>query len=133
MRRSRALPALAPAGCTAQGSTSYDHLIGKNPNTQPVLRDTYSECATALEHGDVEAVTTDREILSGYVHQANGLFKLLNIAFSDEPYGIGLAKGDADFRAFLNDRLAAVEANGDWARAARYSLSNVDTPPPPTD
>jgi glutamate transport system substrate-binding protein len=117
--------------CTAQGSTSYENLILKNPNTQPVQRDTYSECATALEHGEVEAVTTDRDILSGYVHQANGVFRILNIAFSDEPYGIGVAKGDMAFRAFLNDRLAAVEANGDWARAARYSLSNVDTIPPP--
>ncbi len=120
--------------CTAQGSTSYKNLIARQPAATPTLRDTYSECADALSTGVVDAVTTDRAILSGYDLQSGGAFKLLNASFGqDERYGIGLPKGDPDFRTFLNQRLRDVVANGDWSRAARYSLSNLEPSPPEID
>jgi glutamate transport system substrate-binding protein len=117
--------------CTAQGSTSYQNLVNRNSRAIPVLRDTYSECAKALSDGGVDAVTTDQPILAGYEHQSGGTFKVLNNPFSDEKYGIGLPKGDDAFRSFLDERLRHIEDNGDWTRAARYSLSNIETLPPP--
>jgi glutamate transport system substrate-binding protein len=117
--------------CTAQGSTSLQNLVARNPAAVVVLRDTYSECATALLEGHVDAVTTDQDILAGYAHQSGGSFRTLNNPFSDEQYGIGIHKGDDAFRAFLNGRLAEIEGNGDWNRAARYSLSNIESLPPP--
>jgi glutamate transport system substrate-binding protein len=117
--------------CTAQGSTSLQNLTARNPAAEVVLRDTYSECATALLQGDVAAVTTDQDILAGYAHQSGGSFRILNNPFSDEQYGIGIRKGDQAFRSFLNGRLAEIEDNGDWSRAARYSLANIESLPPP--
>jgi glutamate transport system substrate-binding protein len=117
--------------CTAQGSTSQQNLAARNPAALVVLRDTYSECATALLGGHVDAVTTDQGILAGYAHQSGGSFRTVNNPFSDEHYGIGIHKGDEVFRAFLNRRLGEVEANGDWSRAARYSLANIESLPPP--
>jgi glutamate transport system substrate-binding protein len=117
--------------CTAQGSTSQTNLVENNPAAVPVLRDTYSECAAALLVGDVDAVTTDQDILAGYAHQSGGSFRTLNNPFSDEHYGIGVHKGDEAFRSFLNGRLGVIEANGDWGRAARYSLANIESLPPP--
>ena len=120
--------------CTAQGSTSYRNLVDRRPDAVAVLRDTYSECADALRTGVVDAVTTDRAILSGYNLQSGGAFKLLNASFGrDEHYGIGLRKDDPGFRSFLNQRLRDVVANGDWNRAARYSLSNLEPLPPEID
>ena len=116
--------------CTAQGSTSYQHLVERNPQAIPVLRDTYSDCSIALTRGDVDAVTTDQGILEGYAHESGGRLRVLYNPLWDEPYGIGLHKGDDAFRTFLNDRLVQVMANGDWSRAARYSLSNHDLLPP---
>ena len=120
--------------CTARGSTSYKNLVDRRPDAVAVLRDTYSECADALRTGVVDAVTTDRAILSGYNLQSGGAFKLLNASFGrDEHYGIGLRKDDPGFRSFLNQRLRDVVANGDWNRAARYSLSNLEPLPPEID
>lgn len=117
--------------CTAQGSTSYDNLVRSSPDALPDVRDTYSECAQALSDGGVDAVTTDQAILAGYLHQGGGTFKLLGRPFGpEELYGIGLHKGDEDFRRFLNQRLIAIVANGDWSQAARYSISNLEPLPP---
>ncbi len=82
------------------------------------------------------AVSTDAPILAGLVQQSGGAFKLVRAPFSDEPYGIGLKKGDDAFRAFLNDRLEAIYASGEWARAFSATLGQIglDLPtPPPVD
>ena len=120
--------------CTARGSTSLQNLLNRNPKADVVLRDTYSECATALLAGDVDAVTTDQPILAGYAHQSGGTLKVLNNPFSvvsDELYGIGIPKGDEKLRSFLNQRLEEIVANGDWARAHRAYLADIDSLPPP--
>jgi glutamate transport system substrate-binding protein len=117
--------------CTAQGSTSYQNLVTRSPDALPVVHDTYSACAQALADGEVDAVTTDRAILAGYLHQAGGTFKLLGRSFApEELYGIGLRKGDGELRTFLTQRLRAIVANGDWARAADYSIANLEALPP---
>jgi glutamate transport system substrate-binding protein len=117
--------------CTAQGSTSHDHLVARNPEAVPVLRETYSACRDALLNGEVDAVTTDQNILEGYAHESGGRLRVLYNPLWDEPYGIGLQKGDEGFRFFLTERLTAVVANQDWLRAARFSLSNSPNLPPP--
>ncbi|MGH3851001.1 MAG: ABC transporter substrate-binding protein, partial [Pseudonocardiaceae bacterium] len=90
-------------------------------------------CAEALADGRVEAVTTDGPILAGLVKAANGDFKLVKNPFSDEPYGIGLKKGDSELRAFVNDRLDQMFASGQWADAFKSTLGSIglDTPEPP--
>ncbi|MGH9158309.1 MAG: glutamate ABC transporter substrate-binding protein [Acidimicrobiales bacterium] len=124
--------------CTAKGSTSEKNLRAKAPQADVVLFDLYSQCAEALGDGRVVAVTTDNTILAGLVqarsNQGGDPFKLVKMPFSDEPYGVGLAKGDDAFRTFLNDRLEAIFANGQWAAAFASTLGQIglDTPQPPT-
>ena len=119
--------------CTAKGSTSEKNLRAEAPEAEVVLFDTYSQCAEALTDGRVTAVTTDNTILAGLVQQSNGEFKLVKAPFSDEPYGIGVAKGDDGFRNFLNDRLEEIMENGEWEEAFASTLGAIglDTPEPP--
>ncbi len=119
--------------CTAKGSTSEKNLRAKAANADVTLFDTYSQCAEALTDGRVVAVTTDNTILAGLVQASNGAFKLVKAPFSDEPYGIGLKKGDDAFRDFLNDRLEEIFDNGEWAEAFEETLGKIglDTPEPP--
>jgi glutamate transport system substrate-binding protein len=122
--------------CTASGSTSEKNLRAKAPSASVTLFGTYSECAAALTDGRVVAVTTDAPILAGLVKTSNGAFKLVGNTFSDEPYGIGLKKGDDAFRSFLNDTLETLYRNGDWAKAFSATLGQLGlaTPtPPPVD
>jgi glutamate transport system substrate-binding protein len=132
--------------CTVKGSTSEKNLVAKAPTAQVTLFDTYSLCAEAMTDGRVVAVTTDNTILAGLVASSNGAFRLVEAPFSDEPYGIGLKKGDLAFRTFVNDRLEKLFTGGDWAKAFESTLGKIGlktpespkvdrytvTPPPPT-
>ncbi len=120
--------------CSVAGSTSEKNVVAKAPQVQLTSFDVYSKCAEGLTDGRVVAVVTDGPILAGFVAKSNGEFKLVNAPFSDEPYGIGLKKGDDVFRAFLNDRLEKVEADGQWAKSFSATLGKLGlaVPAPPT-
>ncbi|HVL93042.1 MAG TPA: glutamate ABC transporter substrate-binding protein [Acidimicrobiales bacterium] len=124
--------------CTVRGSTSEKNVRAQAPQANVTLFDLYSQCAEALGDGRVAAVSTDNTILAGLVQaraaQGGDPFKLVEAPFSDEPYGIGLAKGDEAFRTFLNDRLEEIFANGEWAEAFESTLGQLGlrTPEPPT-
>ena len=124
--------------CTVRGSTSEKNVRAQAPQANVTLFDLYSQCAEALGDGRVDAVSTDNTILAGLVQarsvQGGDPFKLVEAPFSQEPYGIGLAKGDDAFRSFLNDRLEAIFASGEWAAAFEATLGQLGlrTPQPPT-
>ena len=120
--------------CTVKGSTSEKNLMAKAPDADVTLFEGYSQCAEALTDGRVDAVTTDNTILAGLVQASGGAFKLLKAPFSDEPYGIGLKKGDDAFRNFINDRLEEIYENGEWEEAFTSTLGAIglDTPEPPS-
>jgi glutamate transport system substrate-binding protein len=119
--------------CTVSGSTSEANLTRLVPTARPLLLDTYSACGEALNDGRVDAVTTDNAVLSGLVSQSSGAYKLVEKPFTNEPYGVGLKKGDTAFRTFVNDTLATAFANGDWAKAFQSTVGAVQktTPTPP--
>jgi glutamate transport system substrate-binding protein len=119
--------------CTAKGSTSEKNVRAKAPSAEVVLFDTYSQCAEQLTDGRVDAVTTDNTILAGLVQASSGEFKLVENPFSDEPYGIGLKKGDDDMRDFLNDTLEEIYESDEWADAFVATLGTIGlkTPEPP--
>lgn len=119
--------------CTAKGSTSEKNVRAKAPDAEVVLFDVYSQCAEEMTNGRVDAVTTDNTILAGLVDASQGEFKLVEAPFSEEPYGIGLEKGDQAFRGFLNDTLEEIYESGEWADAFERTLGEIGlkTPEPP--
>ena len=60
-------------------------------------------------------MSTDNVILAGLVAQNEGEFKVVGEPFTEEPYGIGLAKDDTDFRMWINDVLEAAYEDGRYA------------------
>ena len=92
--------------CTVTGSTPSENIREylASPD-QLVLFDVYDKCANALEQGQVDVVTTDNVILAGFVSQSDGAFKLVGEQFTEEPYGIGIEKGDTEFCEFINEAL----------------------------
>ena len=93
--------------CSVTGSTPSEtikeYLASED---QLVLFDVYDKCADALENGQVDVVTTDNVILLGFVDESEGAFKLVGEQFTEEPYGIGIEKGDVEFCEFINETLA---------------------------
>ncbi|GIE27208.1 glutamate-binding protein [Actinoplanes italicus] len=105
--------------CSVTGSTPAENIktYVKDVATQVVLFDTYDKCITALDGGQVNAVTTDNVILLGYIAKNEGKYKLAGDNFTKEPYGIGVKIDDKDFRTFINDTLEKAYADGSWKKA----------------
>ncbi|GGO90180.1 glutamate ABC transporter substrate-binding protein [Wenjunlia tyrosinilytica] len=122
--------------CSAVGSTSLERVKTEYGVTDADGRQGYQVCVKDLLAGKVDAVTTDDAILTGYLAEAPGKMRLVGIPFTEEPYGVGLMKGDHVLRAAVNAALEAHEINGDWQQAydATLGLSGVPAPEvPPID
>ena len=122
--------------CSAAGSTPYQRIKADYPKATLVAYDTYSVCVDNLLTYQVDAVTTDDAILIGYAAKVPGELKVVGKPFSEEPYGIGVPRGDNALRFALDDALEARETDGDWKKAyeATLGLSGVPAPtPPPID
>lgn len=118
--------------CTVEGSTPAQNMRDKFPKAKLQLTDAYSNCLQPLRNGQVDAITTDNVILSGFVDQNPDEFKLVGELFTEEPYGIGLTKGDDEFRTFINDVLEESYQDGRWKKAWEDTAGAVlETPEPP--
>ncbi|MGY4860186.1 glutamate ABC transporter substrate-binding protein [Cryobacterium sp. AP23] len=116
--------------CTVSGSTSEKNIAAYTTNI--IATDTYSNCLGPLRSGEVDAVTTDNVILAGLADQNAGEFEVVGNPFTKEPYGIGLAKDDTEFRDFINDVLEESYEDGTWAEAWEATAGSVlETPEPP--
>ncbi|SDN10045.1 amino acid ABC transporter substrate-binding protein, PAAT family [Geodermatophilus siccatus] len=121
--------------CSVEGSTPAQNIRDNYPEAQLTLFDVYSKCADALRNGQVDAVTTDNVILTGLVQGGQGAFELVGNPFTQEPYGIGLAKGDDEFRTYINDTLEQSFEDGSWAAAwdrTAGAITGEPAPEPPT-
>jgi glutamate transport system substrate-binding protein len=120
--------------CSVTGSTPAENIRTNYPDAQLTEFDVYSKCAEALKNGQVQAVTTDNVILLGLISQDPDAFELVGKPFTKEPYGIGLKKGDTEFRSFINDTLEKIEQDGRWLAAWDATAGKVatDQPTPPT-
>lgn len=119
--------------CSVDGSTPAQNIAENFPQAELVTLDTYTDCLDPLRNGQVDAVTTDNVILAGYVAEAPEDFRIAGDQFTQEPYGIGLKKGDDDFRAFINDTLEAAFTDGRWETAWNDTAGTVlPLPEPPT-
>ena len=120
--------------CSVTGSTPAENIRTNYPDAQLTEFDVYSKCAEALKNGQVQAVTTDNVILLGLISQDPDAFELVGKPFTEEPYGIGLKKGDTAFRGFINDTLDKLYQDGRWQAAWDATAGKVatETPTPPT-
>lgn len=116
--------------CSVEGSTPAAHIV-KAYGAKLVATDAYSKCLEPLRNGQVVAMTTDNVVLAGFVDQNPGEFKLAGEPFTKEPYGIGLKKGDDEFRAFINNILEEAEKDGTWKRLWDETAGKVLPPPKP--
>ena len=120
--------------CSVEGSTPAQNIRDNYPEATLTLFDVYSKCADDLKNGNVQAVTTDNVILTGLVAGSPDAFELVGNPFTEEPYGIGLAKGDDEFRDFINDVLEEAFEDGTWAEAwdrTAGDITGTEAPEPP--
>jgi glutamate transport system substrate-binding protein len=121
--------------CSVEGSTPAQNIRDNYPEAQLTTYDVYSKCADDLKNGNVQAVTTDNVILTGLVAGSPEDFELVDNPFTEEPYGIGLPKGDDEFRDFINTVLEDSFEDGTWEEAwdrTAGKITGAEAPEPPS-
>ena len=111
--------------CSVAGSTPAGYVEENIPDAELVLVDAYTKCRDALQNGQVQAVTTDNVILSGYVSEAPDDFELVGEPFTEEPYGIGVPEGEEEFCEFVNETLAEAAEDGSLQEAFDATAGEV--------
>lgn len=123
--------------CSPTGTTSAAY-IKQNYRGSITLREvpTLSECVRDLAHGDVDAVTDDDAILAGFASQPEykGILRVLERGFTNESYGVGIKKGDANLVTHVSAALKDYISSGAWSQALKTNVgpSGYDVPEPPT-
>jgi len=100
---------------TAKGSTSEQNAKKAIPTATVISFDDYPQAFLALQQGKVAAVTTDEAILAGILAKApnKAQFEIPELQISDEPYGLGMRKGDTNFVNFVNKTILEMEKSGE--------------------
>ncbi|MDR0269082.1 glutamate ABC transporter substrate-binding protein [Paenibacillus sp.] len=98
---------------TVKGSTSATNIRAKAPDATVLEFENYQDAFTALKAGQGDALTTDNSILLGMQKQDPN-YELVGGNFTDEPYGIAIKKGDAEFVGVVNDLLKEMKASGEY-------------------
>ncbi|QLA17945.1 ABC transporter substrate-binding protein [Desulfolutivibrio sulfoxidireducens] len=103
---------------SVKGSTSEQNVKKAQPECTVISFETYPEAFLALKQGKVEAVTTDESILVGLQNSDDkpGDFAIVGEYISPEPYGLGVAENDSDFRDFVNLALMDMWASGEYQK-----------------
>ncbi|MFN0071890.1 MAG: glutamate ABC transporter substrate-binding protein [Chloroflexota bacterium] len=118
--------------CAAKGSTSETNITKFSPEAIVVQADVYSECLLAAQQGRADAISTDDVILLGLAEQDPSM-KLLGPPFTQEPYGIGIAKGHPEFVELINATLTQLKESGRWSEIHKQWLGKfIETPAPPS-
>ncbi len=112
--------------CSVTGSTPAENILEYIDPAQLTLFEAYTQCRDSLGNGQVDVVTTDNVILSGYVAESEGAYKLVGEPFTEEPYGVGIEKGDVAFCEFINETLTEAEATGSYAEAWTATAGTID-------
>jgi len=99
---------------TAKGSTSEQNVKNAVPSATILSFDDYPQGVLALQQGKVVAVTTDESILAGLLAKLpKGQYEIPDLRISDEPYGLGIRKGDTNFLNFVNATILEMEKSGE--------------------
>jgi polar amino acid transport system substrate-binding protein len=100
---------------TAKGSTSEQNAAKALPKATVLSFDDYPQALLALQQGKVFAVTTDESILANLLANAPNKeqYEIPAIQISDEPYGLGMRKGDKNLVDFVNKTLLDMEKSGE--------------------
>ena len=103
---------------TAKGSTSEQYVKSALPTATVLSFDDYPQALLALQQGKVQAVTTDEAILAGILAKSpnKAQYEIPKIQISDEPYGLGMRKGDKNFVDFVNKTILEMEKSGEATR-----------------
>jgi glutamate transport system substrate-binding protein len=118
---------------TQSNSTALLALQNAAPAANLLTFEEDPECVAAVQQGRADAYVLDQAILVSDA-STNPAVKVVGQPFTQESYGIGLPRDDPTAKAFVNDWLRKIYANGSWAKLWKATVGTVvsgSTPAPP--
>ena len=93
-----------------------------------------TDCLVAMQQGEADAATGDDTVLAGLAAQDPNT-EVVGDKFTEEPYGLGMAKANVDFVRFVNGVIEEMRTDGRWkeiyAKWLVGVLSDTVIDPPP--
>ncbi|MFJ7750484.1 glutamate ABC transporter substrate-binding protein [Arthrobacter sp. NPDC097144] len=114
--------------CSVSGSTSAQKVKDTLASDVNLLEQGgYANCVTAMQGGQIDAVTTDDIILAGLAStDANaGKFKVVGNPFTEEKYGVGISK-DSDQCEAINTAIRKMIEDGSWEESIKANTEGAD-------
>ncbi|MCW2718444.1 glutamate ABC transporter substrate-binding protein [Pseudonocardia sp.] len=118
---------------TEANSTAVLALQKAVPTAKTLLFQEDAQCVAAVQQGRADAYVLDQGILISDA-STNPAVKVVGTPFTQEPYGVGLPLNDPTAKAFVNDWLQKIYADGSWAKLWKATIGTVvkgDAPAPP--
>lgn len=118
--------------CSASGSRSANNIVdsedegGLGVDAQLREAGNYSECLELLGNGTVDAVTTDNTILAGFAAQNPGQYRVVNNAFGEEKYGVGLPDGSTELCEEVNAAITKMWEDGKATEFLEAAFGETD-------
>jgi polar amino acid transport system substrate-binding protein len=118
--------------CAAVGSTSLANIaaVQANPKPVPVGLPAFADCLVAFQRNEVAAISTDDTILYGLAAQ-DPYAKVVGDSFTQEPYGMAMARTHPEFTRFVNAVLQQERTDGTWAATYSKWLKDFGAAPAP--
>ncbi len=120
--------------CAPRGTSSIDQIRKVAPEATIVPSDTHTGCLVLLQQGAVDVITGDDTVLAGLAAQDPYAQVVEMAAFTEEPYGVGVAADRVDVVRAVNAVLDEMKADGSWkASYTRWLAAPLGAAPtPPT-
>ncbi|TDD32729.1 glutamate ABC transporter substrate-binding protein [Actinomadura sp. KC06] len=115
--------------CYVTGADSLRALRLHAPKARITGMDTNSQCADAVANAQFDAGAAGEPILLGIVSK-NPDLKIVQPPMTTELYGIGLPKGQGEFKEFIDKTLENAVARGEWKSAYDRTIGAVKPTPP---
>ncbi|MEA3498879.1 MAG: transporter substrate-binding domain-containing protein [Campylobacterota bacterium] len=99
-----------------QGATSGENFKKASPKAKIVYFQEYPQAVMALRKGKIDAVTTDLVWCSTQANDSNGKLKVTGGTLSVEPYGMGVAENESNFRDAVNFAIQKAVKDGTYSK-----------------
>lgn len=120
--------------CAPKGTSSLDQIRKAAPQAQLVPADNHTGCLVALQQGAVDVITGDDTVLAGLAAQDPYAVVVDMAAFTQEPYGVGVAADRVDLVRAVNAVLDQMRSDGSWTKSyTRWLAATLgEAPKPPS-
>jgi polar amino acid transport system substrate-binding protein len=119
--------------CATEGSTSLARIVNLDevsPKPVGVQVAAWTDCLVMMQQYQVDAISTDDTILAGLAAQ-DPYTEVVGARFTEEPYGVGVPKGQDDLVRFVNGVLERTRADGTWRGIYGRWLNTLGPAPAP--